>query len=98
MIHPPCTGYNIIFSDEAKKNLRKLEVRISSKILEKIKDLVTVNYGYLNIKKLKSGSSLYRLRVGDYRVVYRIEREKIIVYIVTIGHRRDVYDGLNRRL
>ena len=37
---------------------------------------------------------LYRIRVGSYRVVYRIEDEFLVVLVIRIGHRRDVYRGL----
>ena len=70
MVHPPCIGYAIIFTDEAKKDLKKLDKQIVLKILEKVKILASSKFESLNIKKLKSKNSLYRLRVGDYRVVY----------------------------
>lgn len=54
--------------------------------------------GNLDTKKLKSKISLYRLRVGDFRVIYTIKREKIVVYVVAIGHRKDIYNNLDRRL
>ena len=98
MIHPPCLGYKVIFSDEAKRDLKKLENRTISKIFEKAKDLVSANSHNLNIKKLKTKVPLYRLRAGDYRIVYCIKREKIIVYVVAIGHRKNIYDILDRRL
>lgn len=49
----------------------------------------------LDIKKLKSEHDLYRLRVGSFRVIYSIEHEKIIIYVVAIGHRREIYQYLN---
>ncbi len=36
--------------------------------------------------------------MGDYRVVYCIKREKVIVYVVAVGHRKDIYSHLDRRL
>jgi mRNA interferase RelE/StbE len=98
MVHPPCIGYTIIFTGEANKDLRRLEKQIISKIFEKTRELTSSKLDSLNIKKLKSKSSLYRLRVGDYRVVYCIKYEKIIVYVVAVGHRKDIYDILDRRL
>jgi len=40
-----------------------------------------------------SGRNRYRIRQGDYRIVYSIEDERLIVFVVKIGHRRDVYRG-----
>jgi mRNA interferase RelE/StbE len=45
-----------------------------------------------NIKKLKGDlSDYYRYRLGDYRLFYRIDSDKVIVFIVTISHRKDAY-------
>jgi mRNA interferase RelE/StbE len=43
-------------------------------------------------KKLKGGEGLYRIRVGDYRVIYEIEDAKLVVVVVKIGNRKDIYD------
>ncbi|MBU4270089.1 type II toxin-antitoxin system RelE/ParE family toxin [Candidatus Dependentiae bacterium] len=98
MIHPPCVGYTVVFADEATKDLKKIDRQTISKILDKIKLLISVNHSNLNIKKLKSKNLLYRLRVGDYRVIYSIKHEKIIIYIVAIGHRKDIYQKLDKRI
>ena len=42
-------------------------------------------------KKLANADDLWRIRVGDYRVVYRIEDARLVVLVVRIGHRRDVF-------
>mgnify|MGYP001580816136 FL=1 len=43
------------------------------------------------VKKLTGTDDLYRIRVGDYRIVYQIHDDRLIVLVVRIGHRRDVY-------
>ena len=43
------------------------------------------------VKKLKNSNGMYRVRVSDYRIVYRIEQEVLVILIVRIGHRREVY-------
>ena len=45
-------------------------------------------------KKLTSLKGLYRVRVGDHRVVYSVEHGKLIVLVVRVGHRREIYRGL----
>jgi mRNA interferase RelE/StbE len=45
-------------------------------------------------KKLSGTDDLYRIRVGDFRVVYTIEAKALIVLVVQIGHRRDIYRSL----
>jgi mRNA interferase RelE/StbE len=98
MAHPSCVGYEIIFSDEAKKDLKKLEQKTISRIFKKTKSLISSKPDNLNIKKLKSKDHLYRLRAGDYRIIYAIKHNEIIVFIVALGHRKDIYNVLDRRL
>ena len=43
------------------------------------------------VKKLTNSGGLYRVRVSDYRIIYRIEQEILTILVVRIGHRRDVY-------
>jgi mRNA interferase RelE/StbE len=47
-----------------------------------------------DIKKLAGYSDRYRLRVGDYRVIYEIADEQLIILVVGVGHRRDAYRAL----
>ena len=44
-------------------------------------------------RKLAGTSDRYRIRIGDYRIVYRIDDGKVTVLVLVIGHRREVYDG-----
>jgi mRNA interferase RelE/StbE len=43
------------------------------------------------VKKLKDSGGMYRVRVGDYRVVYRIEEDVLTILVIRVGHRREVY-------
>ena len=43
------------------------------------------------VKKLTGLDDLYRIRVGDYRVIYQIQDDRLVVLVVRIGHRKDVY-------
>lgn len=94
MAHPSFQNYTIIFSKRAEKFLDSLDKQNKQRIIEKVRELKT-NSENLDIKKLKSKHDLYRLRVGNFRVVYSIEHEQIIIYIVAIGHRRDIYQNLS---
>ena len=42
-------------------------------------------------KKLKGTEDLYRIRVGDYRVIYTVESKRLVVLVVNVGNRRDIY-------
>jgi len=45
-------------------------------------------------RKLQGEEDLYRVRVGDYRVIYRIEEDRLVVVVVNVGNRRDIYRSL----
>jgi mRNA interferase RelE/StbE len=45
-------------------------------------------------RKLHGEEDLYRVRIGDYRILYRVENERLVVLVVNIGHRRDIYRSL----
>jgi mRNA interferase RelE/StbE len=66
----------------------------SGKILSKIKDVIVGLYENPHphhSKKLKGGSSQWRVRVGDYRVLYEIDNPRKVVKVYRIAHRREVY-------
>ena len=82
--------YEIVVLPAARKALRKLDSTARERIGTKI-DRLARNPRPSGCKKLEGGDELYRIRVGDFRVIYRIEDEVLVVAVVTIGNRRDVY-------
>ena len=81
--------YIVLIERYAQKQIMKLDKKIIPVIKASIADLAENPrpYGY---KKLK-GEDAYRIRVGDYRVIYEINDNTIIVTVVTVGHRKDIY-------
>ena len=94
MLHANLAGYKIIFSKNAEKFLDALDKPTKQRIIEKVGELRN-NGENLDIKKLKLHQILYRLRIGYLRVIYTLKHELVIIYVVAIGHRRDVYQHLN---
>jgi mRNA interferase RelE/StbE len=84
--------YKIIFTSSADKQLSKLTKSIQRLIIEKIKKLI-IPHSSNNVKKLIGTTDLYRLRVGDYRVIYQIRKRELVVLILKIGHRKDIYQS-----
>lgn len=82
--------FKILLSKKAEKQLDKLSDHISNPIFDAISDLASEPrpQGY---KKLK-GRSGYRIRVGDYRIIYEIVDMELIIEVITVGHRKDIYD------
>jgi mRNA interferase RelE/StbE len=85
------TGYLVTFAASAKKELRDLPTETIGRLLPRIRELAE-NPRPVGCKKLQGYKDRWRIRVGDYRVVYTIEDGRKIVDITRIAHRREVYE------
>lgn len=81
-------NYKILYEKEALKEIDKLEPSISRRIIKKIEEM-SENPASCDIKKLK-GREDYRLRVGDYRIIFMFDKESI--KIIKVGHRQQIYE------
>ena len=81
--------YKIYIKPSAAKELEKVQKKVLQKIVGRIKKL-SINPRPFRCEKL-SDKEKYRIRQGNYRIVYSIEDEKLFVIAVKVGHRRDVY-------
>jgi mRNA interferase RelE/StbE len=82
--------YAVVFARSARKELQRLDPQVARRILKTIQTLVT-NPRPPGVGKLEGARDLWRIRVGEWRVVYRISDPDRLVDIVTVRHRRDVY-------
>jgi len=82
-------NYKLIFKQSVAKDLRSIPKQDVIKILKRINSL-TSEPTPAGSEKL-SGQQRYRIRQGNYRILYEIEEQQICITIVKIGHRRDVY-------
>ncbi|MHC5935230.1 type II toxin-antitoxin system RelE family toxin [Nostoc sp.] len=82
--------YKIEFSNAASKQLKKLPIKVRIKIQTKIDEL-TDNPRPSGVVKLEDSDNGYRIRVGNYRVLYDIFDDVLLVSVVRIGHRKEVY-------
>ena len=85
--------YKILVERYAQKQLMKLSIAEIPAIKEAIASLAD-NPRPSGCKKLK-GEPAWRIRVGNYRVIYEIDDEKVIVIVITVCHRKDVYKRRN---
>jgi mRNA interferase RelE/StbE len=81
--------YRIVFKKSVAKDLKKIPKKGVSKILKVIRSLAD-NPRPPQVKKL-SGQDRYRMRRGNYRILYSIEDAQLIITVVKVGDRRDVY-------
>ncbi|VEP11567.1 Addiction module toxin, RelE/StbE family [Hyella patelloides LEGE 07179] len=83
-------SYKIEWKKSAKKELKKLDKQIIIRILQVVEKLAT-NPHPSGSKKLMGSESIYRIRVGDYRVIYNIQSSILTIEIIKVGHRREIY-------
>lgn len=83
-------SYKVEFTKSAKKALDRIPNTVRNQLAVKIYSLKD-DPRPDGCKKLKGEKDLYRIRVGNYRVVYLIQDGRLIVVVVKVGHRRDVY-------
>lgn len=81
--------YEIFFKESVWKDLRKIPKSDLKKILSRIKKLGE-DPRPTGCEKL-TGGELYRIRQGSYRLVYSIQDNKLTVWVIKVGHRKDVY-------
>ena len=81
--------YEIIFSQKAKKQLLKLEKVIQERIISALERIRIRPEVY--ITKLV-GDPGYKLRVGDYRVIMDIDKDNLLILVIKVGHRRNIYE------
>ncbi len=85
-------SYNIQIKKSAAKELSKLPKNDLKRIVKNIQDLST-DPRPDGCKKL-SKDEKYRIRIGNYRVLYSIEDDILVIYVVKVGHRKDLYKML----
>ena len=82
--------YKIVFARSARKELENLEDRLAIRILNRIEKLgAEPRPG--GVRKLRGSTNLWRLRVGDYRIVYSVDDDGRLVDVVAVRHRSDAY-------
>lgn len=87
--------YRVEFTKSAVKEFDRLQTKMRARIVEALRVLSANPFSdLLKIKKLKGADTLYRFRLGDYRVVYEIRKEVLVILVIKIGHRSEVYRNL----
>ncbi len=82
--------FRIEYTNGARKDLRKLDQAIKERIGVSIDALGSEPHPH-GSRKMVGSEALYRIRVGDYRVIYEVQKKIITVFIIRIGHRKDIY-------
>ena len=83
-------GYTLSFTPQASKELNKLEISVAKKINKKLNELIE-GASNLDITKMKGIEETYRLRCGNYRIIFEIKKYIVTVLVISIAHRKEVY-------
>jgi mRNA interferase RelE/StbE len=84
-------SYRVAFTSSAAKELKKLSSELVARIAPRLENLA-IDPRPPGCKKLQGGDREWRIRVGDYRVVYIIDDAKLLVEVTRIRHRSEVYE------
>jgi mRNA interferase RelE/StbE len=88
-------AYRVEFAPKAQRQFKDLDRSVQVRLGRRIESLAE-NPRPQGIKKLSGEEDLYRLRVGDYRILYQVQEKRLIVLVVGVGHRSEIYRGLRR--
>ncbi len=83
-------SYKMEWKNSAYKELQKLPRPMIVKVVAAVSDLANDPFPH-GVKKLVGSEFTYRIRIGDYRVVYEVLENRLIIEIVRVRHRKDVY-------
>lgn len=86
--------WKVEFDDRARRELRKLDAKVQQAILRYLRQRIAVAEDPRRFGKplRRNFAGLWRYRVEDYRLICRIEDERVVVLVLQVGHRRDVYE------
>ncbi|MFJ6612764.1 type II toxin-antitoxin system RelE/ParE family toxin [Streptomyces sp. NPDC091289] len=91
-------GHVTRFTAHAQRDLLKIPLPEARRVLGRLADLQTAldagDLAAFDVKPLQGHDARWRLRVGDYRAVYTVEDSRLIVWVLTVGHRRDICRAL----
>ena len=84
--------YRLEFSDNALHGLKKLDKSVAKRILKKVNWLTSNADIVQHIALTGQWGDYFKLRVGDYRVIYSLDQNGRLIIVIVVGHRREIYD------
>lgn len=83
-------NYKIEITTTAEKSLRKIPKKDIQKIVDAIQILAISPFPE-GCRKLKGEEDIYRVRQGNYRIIYEVIEKRLIILVLKVGHRKDIY-------
>ena len=85
--------YSVEFRPAVLKSIKCLPLKDLRRIRKKI-DSLAENLPEPSTTKMKGNNSFHKIRSGDYRIIYEIHNDRLVILVVKIGHRKDIYKKL----
>ena len=85
--------YSVEFRPAVLKSIKRLPLKDLRRIRKKI-DSVAENLPEPSTTKMKGNNAFHKIRSGDYRIIYEIHNDRLVILVVKIGHRKDIYKKL----
>ena len=86
-------SYNVAFKPSVHKDFRRLPKSVVARAMKRIETLSAEPFPH-GVEKLEGAERLYRIRVGDYRIVYEADTQTQQIIVLYVRHRREVYRAL----
>lgn len=84
-------SYQIEWRNSTRREIRRIDRSMIPRILEAVESLANEPRP-IGCKKMQGSECAYRIRIGNYRVIYEIFDDKVIIEVIRVGHRRDIYE------
>lgn len=84
--------YTVQLKPAAQRDLKKIKDQVVVRRIAKAIDGLETNPRPSGVQALRGDASILRIRVGDYRILYTVADKEVLVLVIRIGHRRDVYN------
>jgi mRNA interferase RelE/StbE len=84
--------YSVVLAPAAERQLRKLDA-VGRRRVQAAIDLLATEPRPPAARQLVGGAGEWRVRTGDFRIIYEIQDQHLLVLVIKVGHRRDVYEN-----
>ena len=84
--------FSVEIAPAAERQLRKFDPQVRRRV-QAVIDLLALDPRPPRAVQLSGGAGEWRVRTGDYRIIYEIHDEQVLVLVLRLGHRRDIYDS-----
>jgi len=86
-------AYKVVYLDQVEKDLKRLDKPIARKIIERVENYLASDPEKLGKALTGDFQGYWRYRWSDYRVIYKISRQEVLIVVLRIAHRKDVYEN-----